>query len=248
MKNKFLQIKLIFILLTTLLYSCNKEKAFDCVKTTGKTSEKIIETEAFHSILLNDNIDLIIHQGPLTEVILKGGKNILPKIKCYVKDGILHIYNENSCNWVRKFENPKVLVTISDLKTLYHEGYGEVQSEGKLNFKDFSIQNSTGNGDITLDLDVENLVIFSHSSSLITLKGKATNLNLVYLYNYGRFHSQDLATNNISISHQGLNTFKVFPLQSMDIYIGHSGNVEYYNEPENMQSQFSSKGKLIKMF
>jgi hypothetical protein len=247
MKFNLIKKILVFIILL-VLYSCNKENAFDCIKSTGNIYERPVSTDEFHSISISDNINLIISQGPNEGIMLKAGKNIMPKITFEVKEQVLYVSNKNACNWVRKFENPQVHITVNDLKTIYQDGYGTIHSEGKLSFENFSIQNFSGNGDIDLVLDTENLDVFSRSYASISLSGKVTNFTLNYQYNHGKFHGQELVTENMKIIHLGLNTLNVFPVQSLDLFIGHSGNVVYYNEPAILQSQITSNGQLIRKF
>lgn len=241
-------IKCLFFTLITVFYSCNKENAFDCVKSSGKIEERVIESDEFHSISVHDDIDLVLGQGKEKQIKLKTGRNLAPKIKFEVKDEVLYITNENTCNWVRKFENPKVVITLEDIKTLFHNGYGNITSEGKLFLKALDIQNNNGNGDINLDVELETLNIFSRTYAVISISGKVTNLHLYYIYNHGRFQGQNLIAENIDVAHYGLNTLHVFPIQYLNSHIAHSGNIIYYNEPEIMQSKLTSTGQLIKSY
>lgn len=245
-KNCLLQLFIVVIL--GFVTSCNKENAFDCVKSTGKEVEKIIETDGFHSIHVEDNIDVELNQYEDQRVLLRAGRNIIPKIKFEVKEQVLYLSNENKCNWVRKFENPKVFISLKDLKNIIQNGSGNITSSHTLKYETFNIDNYDGNGDITLELDVENLKVFSKTFSVITLTGRATNFNLYYIHNFGKFHGEQLHADNVTVSHVGLNTVRVFPLKHLNCSLSENGNLEYYNEPEILESQITGTGQLIKRF
>lgn len=245
---KKLSSKIFILFLISFLFSCNKENAFDCVKTSGKEVEKTIETELFHSVTVEDNIDVVLSQQEDEPVKLIAGKNIIPKINFEVKDQVLYISNENKCNWVRKFVNPKVHISLKELRQITQNGHGNITSAHKLVYEDLKIDNYDGNGDISLDLDVENLNVFSKTFSLISLSGRAAVLNVYYIHNFGKFYGENLQSEHVIVSHVGLNTIRVYPVKTLNCTLSEIGNLEFYNDPEILESEITGKGQLIKRF
>lgn len=236
------------VFLSFFVASCNSENAFDCVKSEGKTESREIFVEDFNSIKVNDGIEVILEQGAEKKVVLRTGKNLMPKIKFEISDNELVISNKNTCNWIRSYGNLKVYITVDDLKKINQNGYGKISSSGKLIFPEFEIFNDGGNGDVDLELETQSLRLFCRSYSNITLKGTATSASVEYVYNHGKFLGQEFKVDHMSINHNGLNTLSIFPVKTLDFIINHSGDIECYNEPEEIKSTYNASGELIKKF
>lgn len=227
------------------LFSCNKENAFDCIKSKGNIESREVITENFTTVTVNNDVNLFISQGAESKVVIKAGKNIIPKVKFSVSEKNLTISNENTCNWARSYGGVDVYLTTNNLEVINFYGYGEIKSLHTLTFPELSIHNDTGNGILNMDIKSEKIHIFSRSYANITLTGTVTDLHLEYYYNHGKFLGQELQAENVVINHFGMNTIAVHPITLLNTHIGHSGNVEYYNEPANIELTTSSTGKLV---
>ena len=106
MKNNTLFVYTLSICITIAIgYSCSKENRWDCIKRTGKPAIETRTLPPFTKIYLKDNIDLFIKQGITEEVKIEAGSNLISLIKTEVDSGILHISNDNRCNWARSYKN-----------------------------------------------------------------------------------------------------------------------------------------------
>jgi hypothetical protein len=68
-RKSFATLKICIISL--LLFSCNKENAWDCIQTTGDIVSETREVNGFCYIRLEDNINLIITQDSIESVRLE---------------------------------------------------------------------------------------------------------------------------------------------------------------------------------
>ncbi|CAN5199406.1 hypothetical protein BH23BAC1_BH23BAC1_35810 [soil metagenome] len=243
--KKYIKLNLIFICCIFFLFSCNNENAFDCIKSKGKIESREIATEDFSIITIYNDVNLYLSHGTENKIIIKAGKNIIPKINLTVSENNLTISNDNTCNWARKYGEVDIYITSNNLEIINFSGYGDIKSLNTLTYPDLTINNDTGNGNLNLEVNSEKIHVFSRSYANITLTGTVNDLSLEYYYNHGRFYGQGLKAKNVIINHFGLNAIAVHPLTLLNTHIGHSGNVEYYNEPANIEVITSSTGKLV---
>ena len=112
--------------------SCNKENAWDCVKTTGPIEEEERVIDDFSKIELNQGINLILTQSTTKRLVVQAGKNLHGKITTIVDQGTLVIKNNNRCNWTRSYKKDiNIYLNVSQLGTITHNGYGKITRKKK---------------------------------------------------------------------------------------------------------------------
>ena len=120
-------ISLLFLLVAL---ACNKQDAPDCFKSAGFTNEigqLRLEHAVFNSVEVRQNIRLHLVQDTINYLLVRAGRNLLPKISTEVQGQNLIIKNDNRCNWVRSYDNvPEVEVHFKELRYLRCFGFGDV--------------------------------------------------------------------------------------------------------------------------
>ncbi len=97
-------LKYLFFTFSLLFISCDKEEAWDCIKSTGEITTETRILENFNKIVLYDNINLWMIQDSTAYIEITAGKNLIPKISIEIENGILIIKNENKYNWLRSYK------------------------------------------------------------------------------------------------------------------------------------------------
>ncbi|GGI55787.1 head GIN domain-containing protein [Winogradskyella haliclonae] len=244
--------RLIYLVCTFLILSCDSDSALDCFQTAGSIVQQEFLVTNFEKILVNRDIELIIKQGPSQSVVVETGENLLNDITVEVVSNQLVLTDSNNCNFVRDFGITKVYVTTPSLIEIRCSTQFEIKSDGILNFEnldliseDFSLPNSFPIGDFRLQLDVENLKIVSNNLSFFYLSGEAENMSVSFPAGNGRLESEMLIAQNISIFHRGSNDMVINPQQSITGSILSTGNVISVNQPPIVDVEETFNGRLI---
>lgn len=237
-----------FILtLSILLFSCDSETAFDCIKKPGTIETQRIEAGSFDKIVLEDNIDLVISTGD-TSVLIVSGKNLLPKISFVTANNILTITNVNKCNWTRQYTAATVYLTHPDLKEIQLLGYGNLTSEDTLSISKLRIISLESPSDVDLTLSGFKLYISSNNISNFHLNGMVSELSAGLYYGDGILDASNLRVENAYITHSGTNTMKINTRGLLEGSINNVGNLEIYSAPSEMKIEINGKGKIIKKY
>lgn len=195
MKNNSSVVSALLLCITIAIgSSCGKENRTDCIKRTGKPATEIRVVPPFNKVNVTDNIDVFIIQGNTQEVKIEAGSHLIGLIKTEVDSGILHISNDNRCNWARSYKNGtiKVYVTMPALRYLWHLGSGLVKSEDTIHCDTLDIwAHETGNVDLILNANITFLNM--HTTADITLHGKSISMG-VWHSGEGFLHCEDFKT------------------------------------------------------
>lgn len=244
--------KLIYIFGLFLVFSCDSENASDCFQTAGNIITEEFFVDNFERILVNRDIELIIKEGPIQQVIVQTGENLLNDVVVEISENQLILTDNNTCNYVRDFGITKVFVTVPNLTEIRCSTQFEIKSEGVLNFDDLALLSENFNfpdtfpiGDFRLNLDVENLRVVSNNLSFFYLSGEAENLNINFVAGDGRFEGEDLIAQNVSIFHRGSNDMIVNPQESITGTIFSTGDVISVNQPPIVEVEEVFNGRLI---
>jgi Putative auto-transporter adhesin, head GIN domain len=225
--------------------SCSKENRWDCIKRTGKPSTDIRLLPPFTKIYLKDNIDVFISQGSTQEVKIETGSNLISLIKTRVDSGILHISNDNRCNWARSYKNGciKIYVTMPTFRFLWHFGSGLVKSGNAINCDTLDIwAHQTGNADLTVNASI--IYTNMHTTADVTLHGKSNSLGNWHV-GEGYLHCEDLLVNSVW-TESNASGDEYFNVQNdLITTIDWIGNIYYSGSPVITLSG-QGKGKLIK--
>ncbi len=242
-----LRLVIYLLLLNVIFQSCNQEDAFDCVKSTGPVQKEERTLTSFRTLVLRDNIDLVLDTVFSATASLEAGKNLLPKITLQQSGDTLFISNKNTCNWVRSAKHP-ISVTLnlpSEDVSIIHEGYGTITSKGMLKVKNLNFFSINAGGNINIQTQSDALSLYSNSHSLIEVEGTVNNAFMWINKGIGRIHAENLQSQQCTVKQEGSNEIRVFPIQELTVEILQSGNVAYYNEPAKITSTITGRGKLV---
>lgn len=249
--KKYLQVLPFLSLL--FLYSCDTEDAPDCFQAAGKVIEKELQVEAFHELVVFEDIKLFIEQGPEQKVVVKTGDNLINEISAEVVDGRLILRNSNGCNFVREYNITDVHVTVPDLTWVKNSGNSVIRSVGELHFENIwllSLNQERAKGvytvgDFDLHLVSDNIRVTGDDFSNFFLRGETDYLNLYIANGDGRVEAQDLIAGTVEIQHRGTNKLFVNPQEVLKGEIRSTGDVISVNRPPVVELESFYTGKLI---
>lgn len=243
--------KYIALFCFVIFFGCNSDKGWNCIQTSGTSIEQEIPLPPFEKILVWEQAKLFVEQGEMQRVVVKTGKNLLPNVHLSVKDGLLEIRNENTCNWIRDYGNVEIHVTVPNVSEIRSStGYG-VESVGLLKFPSLRLisEDAAGDyhtdGDFHMNLDVENLEIVANGRSAFFLSGKASKANFGLYSGDCRVYSKDLIVDELSFFHRSTGPMIVNPQLSLKGKIVSIGDVISKNRPPIVEVEELYRGRLV---
>lgn len=233
------------LLIVFFILSCEPEKRWDCVKSTGKiiTEDRILSP--FKKLEIHDKIQTEIYLANEYSVKIEAGKNLMPKILTEVKDSCLIIKNLNRCNFMRDPSYKiKMKIFMPTLLSIHHYGYGDVYLMDTLQVDSVAFFNE-GNGDIHLLINSKIVYGASYAAGDIYLKGSTHHF--YYHFNGGNYlFAQDLwAKEYIYISSYSIGDAFVFTNSWLDGELRGTGNLYYKGNPEIFIKKITKGAKII---
>lgn len=236
-----------FILPVIFLFSCTGEQLDDCFTKTGPDVTLERSVEAFHSIELYNNVNLVLIPGLQQELRIEGGKNLLDAIKTEVSDSTLTIKSTLKCNWVRNYDREiTVYATVAALRHIRYESSGDINCSGPLQADSLKVSVWGGGGSINMDVNVQKLTLEMHYGTAdFSCKGRSL-ITTIFSNSYGPFYCRDLVSNILYIRHNGTQHCYVHALHILEVEISSVGNIYYYGDPYQMKSNITGSGKLLR--
>lgn len=237
----------LLIVVSLLLVSCEKGQLLDFAKRTGKTVTVSRPVEdVFTKIYLNDDVNLVITQGPAYDIQLEGGENLLSGIKTTIKDSTLTIRNNNTFNWLRSYDYKiTAYVTLPDLLDLRYEATSTVTNTDTLRGDSLFVVSTGGSGYINMLVDYNSTHFSINNGSVdMNISGKS-GVNYIFSNGYGPFHCGDLKTTFTYISNFSSNDCYINVDYLLEYKIKGLGNIYYKGNPVLVPVILSGEGKLI---
>jgi hypothetical protein len=235
----------LYITVITVLsyFGCDNENALDCFKKTGEIIQEEISLEFFNSIEVLDEIDVYLYNSNEQKVIIKAGKNLIPKIKLEVNEQILSVRNDNRCNWRRSPGNPGIYIYLNDLKNISIFDFSNFYTEDTLVLDKLHIY-SDGTGNFDMKLDADSIFIESIYISNYEMAGK-TNFLHINFSDDSQFFGRQLKSSYCEILHYGSNRIELYPLLSLIGSLQSTGSLYYFNDPDILDVKVLGSGELI---
>ncbi len=243
---KYFKIDILIFTVFCAFLSCKKKSS--CLKSTGSniTEIRTLSTN-ISSIILKDNVNLVLTQDNNLSLKVEGGTNLLPYVNTKIDGNTLTITNDNKCNFLRTYSKDiTVYLTTPNINTINYTGYGNITSTNTFTIDKLNFETRNGTGSINLSLKVNNLKIIQHAGPAdFTINGSANN-TYIYTGGGGWFYLKNLASNAIHVNTNGEGDVQVNPIQTLLVELTSIGNVMYYGNPVLTVSVHTGRGKIIK--
>ena len=189
------------------------------IKGSGNIISESRELNNFTSIILLGSIDVNIKTSESNNCVVVADDNLIPYIKTEVVNNKLNIsLNESYAS------EEKLVVNINT------PNYDEVSlsGSGNINILDFKNNNLSlnisGSGNIIGNGEVETLVVKINGS--------------------GDVMSKEIISKSATITINGSGDAEVFARDSINAKINGAGNIEYFGNPENVDSIINGSGDI----
>lgn len=243
--------KLLYLLTLTLilLTSCKKGAITDCFYSTGNISKEVRSIENFNSILLKDNVSLILIKSENNSIKVEAGSNLIGKIKTDVNEnGVLVITNDNSCNWIRSYDSPiNVYLNYVDIDSIEYRSIGNISTFDTLATDTLWLKVKEGAGQINAVLNVHRLYCALHYGTADIVLSGASGLSYVYSASFGLIDMIDLESNIVFVNNRSSNDIYLTAKTQLGATIENIGNIYYAGNPPTVNLDKTGSGELIKI-
>jgi hypothetical protein len=167
--KKISYILILFISFYTNIY------AQKILKGDGILGSEKRQTESYDQIHLYGSFEIEIIDGAEGNLTITGDSNLLPYVETKVVNEILTVRLKNNHNYNIK-KTIRVYVPVEDISKIILTGSGEITSKNKFTDSDIHLI-LKGSGEISLNVDCDDITAEVNGSGKIKLKGAATLLN-----------------------------------------------------------------------
>tara|TARA_B100001105_G_C22204132_1_gene362509 strand:+ start:38 stop:694 length:657 start_codon:yes stop_codon:yes gene_type:complete len=215
MKTLLITLAVIIIIIFIIKNNLTKNN----IQGSGNIISESRELNNFTSIILLGSIDVNIKTSESNNCVVVADDNLIPYIKTEVVNNKLNISLNESYS-----SEEKLVVNINT------PNYDEVSlsGSGNINILDFKNNNLSlnisGSGNITGNGEVETLVVKINGS--------------------GNLMSKEIKSKSATITINGSGDGEVFASDSISAKINGSGNIEYFGNPENVDSIINGSGDI----
>ncbi|WGK65452.1 head GIN domain-containing protein [Croceiramulus getboli] len=236
-----------------LLFACDSEEANDCLQTSGALVQQEFAVPVFTKIRTEQDMRLLLKEGPEQQVIIETGANLLNDVEVEVVDGVLALRNKNRCNLFREYEITRAIVTAPNITELRNGSGLEIQSDGVLNYPSLTLVSNTSidvegirkSGVFDLQVNTERLIIRTNGLSVFYIQGQTELLDIRFDDEQPRLEGANLIAQEVQFFHRGANDMIVHPVQALRGTLVSTGNVIAVNRPPIVEVDAQFTGSLI---
>lgn len=229
-----------------LLCSCNREDAPDCFKSAGPIEKESRSLAAFDRIEVNDLFDIELVPSDSNYIVLEGPKNVLPKCITEVSNGVLHIRNDNTCNFVRSFKQRiEMKIHLRELHEIQNRGTGNIFSTDTLRFDYLKVENRNAAGQVDILFVGDSIAAFTQTGVAdIRLEGSVFKAEL-FNQGFGSINAHDLKSEQCYINNSSINDISAYCNGYLFVINYFSGKTEIFGSPDQADVFRNGSGPII---
>ena len=216
------------------------------IKGNGKVVTIERSTADYDEVAVSGWFDVYLVNGNEGNISIKGEENLLEYLVTEVKDDKLMIkpkkgYYLSPSSW--KSGGIEVTVPVENIREVSLSGSGDIMGKTQLKADIFKTSMS-GSGDITLDIEANDVEVSMSGSGDINLKGKTEDLD-VSISGSGDVKAYELDAENVDATVSGSADIKVRVSQYLKARVSGSGDIYYKGDPK-VDSKTSGSGDVTK--
>ncbi|GAB3542251.1 head GIN domain-containing protein [Pontibacter brevis] len=195
----------------------------------------------FRGINVSGGFAVEITQGNQKSLRLEADENLLDNIKTEVRNGVLHIYNEDG---VTTKKGMKAYITLRELSSI--DISGGVKVEGKSPIKTDALKlDMSGASKVILDINTNELDADMSGASKVELVGRADRLSMD-MSGASKVEAADLQAKRVKVEASGASKVRVHATESLDINASGATSVAYKGSP-SITSETSAAARISKI-
>ena len=230
-------------------WSCNKPNAPDCFQKAGDPAVEIRQIAGeISTLVLTDYIHLVLApaDGP-PHLKVEAPINLLPElVTTHSSDGRLTIQNDNTCNFMRRYDHLLRVTVYADITHVINRGTGNISTLAPLNVSDFLLENRDASGEVTLHFDDAELVVIKDHTGVaeVTVAGQSDTVEL-FNQGWGKLDASGLFTQTALTNNSSIGELRVHASNYLYASLSSTGDVIYFGAPGTIDSDLSGSGELV---
>jgi len=213
------------------------------VKGNNNVTTETRTTSDYSSIGVAGFFDVDLVDGEEGHITLEGESNLLEYVITEVKDGSLKIKVKKGVNLKPSMgKKIHVTVTVKDIKGVSLAGSGDIVSKVSLKASTFKTS-LAGSGDITLDVNADEMKVSIAGSGDISLKGSAKHVK-ASIAGSGDISAFGFKADKVSASISGSGSVEIHAEDEIKARIAGSGDIIYTGNPSKEDSKVSGSGRI----
>lgn len=237
----------VVVFLSVLVMGCAGEDG--CFSKKGDPVLQTYGLAAFHTVDIPMNVSVEIVPDDKYMMEIHSFENRIEALSFNVKDSVLVVKNEVSCEMLKSYETAVLKIHTPTLKRIDSRTQFRVFSTQTLHFPNLYLLTSIPNeasASTSFDLKIDNnsIVVEDNQVGFFNLQGK-TNLLDVQLYGAnGVVKARDLEARAIKLYHRSNQNIELFPVSKMEGTIYSVGNAYLYHKPDTVNVSTLYTGKI----
>jgi hypothetical protein len=193
----------------------------------------------FTGIKAGDSFEIILTQSDVNTVKVDAPEKYQAQIKTEVKDGILVITSEGN---IVTDKDIVISIGMKTLTSLDVSGAADVKSDNQMICDKLSVE-SSGAGDVSLDVKATEMKVNVSGAGDVTLKGTASSVT-ASVSGAGDLKASNLEADKVKARVSGAGSAKVYAKQSIDAEVSGAGDVIYKGNPADRNVNISGAGSV----
>lgn len=238
--------KIVIAVVVALLFgSCNMNINVGGLKKVNGDGNVVTKTRTvtsnFSSVVASNGLDVILIQGPNTEIKVEADANLHDHIKTEVSDGELRVFTDAN---LRDAKAKKVYVQLPKLNSLESSSGASVSSKTIFESNALDISSSSGS-EIDIKVNASAVSCQSSSGSELRISGKADRLETKSSSGSSIDASNLKVANAFADSSSG-SSINVNATETLTAEASSGSSVTYESEPKTLNRKMSSGGSISK--
>jgi hypothetical protein len=238
--------KYFFFLIAPLfvLSSC-REFMGKRVRGNGNIKTEKRDITSFKNLEVHGGIDVIILQGDIKPLEIKGDENLFQYIEVKQEGDNLIIGEKEHFN-LDPTDKIELYVTAPNYHSISLSGASNINTENKITGNDPLELDLSGAGNIKIEADVPKVTADISGVGSMYLKGQTKDVSIT-LTGAGSAHCFDLLSENSTVEVSGVGSAEVYASVKIDAQVSGVGSVKYKGNATDVKQNVSGVGSVSKV-
>jgi hypothetical protein len=226
------------VVISILCFSCG----FDSLSGNGNvTSQKRSVTGDFNSVSVQEDLEVIIQQGPVQSVTVNADENFQEHIITEVKGNELKISTDTNIGSGTK----TITVILPNVESLSSESSATINSQGSIKSDSMKLSASSGSS-IRVNVNGQDIECDTNSGAHIEIAGQAESLQ-VSASSGGNINAKGLKAAKVKADASSGGETTVNPTENLSADASSGGKVFYVTTPVKLKKNASSGGVVSQL-
>jgi len=215
------------------------------VRGNGNVKSEKRDITSFKNLEVHGGIDVIILQGDIKPLEIKGDENLFQYIDVKQEGDNLIIGEKDGYN-LDPTDKLELYVTAPNYHSISLSGASNISTQNKITGNDPIELNLSGAGNIKMEVDVPKVTADISGVGSMYIKGQTKDVDIV-LTGAGSAHCFDLLSENSTVEVSGVGSAEVYASVKIDAQVSGVGSVKYKGNATDVKQNVSGVGSVNKV-